>query len=97
MASARAGCAVRCTAVYTIGERGRKGHVRAGAFPVKPFSDLPHVLSQGSPRVSLPAPRTPDKQPEPPMPCGRKRKRHKIATHKRKKRLRKNRHKKKNR
>ena len=28
------------------------------------------------------------------MPCGRKRKRHKIATHKRKKRLRKNRHKK---
>ena len=29
------------------------------------------------------------------MPCGRKRKRHKIATHKRKKRLRKNRHKKK--
>lgn len=32
-----------------------------------------------------------------PMPCGRKRKRHKIATHKRKKRLRKNRHKKKTR
>ena len=32
-----------------------------------------------------------------PMPCGRKRKRHKIATHKRKKRLRKNRHKKKGR
>jgi hypothetical protein len=31
------------------------------------------------------------------MPCGRKRKRHKIATHKRKKRLRKSRHKKKNR
>ena len=31
------------------------------------------------------------------MPCGKKRKRHKIATHKRKKRLRKNRHKKKNR
>jgi hypothetical protein len=31
------------------------------------------------------------------MPCGRKRKRHKIATHKRKKRLRKNRHKKKSR
>ena len=31
------------------------------------------------------------------MPCGRKRKRHKIATHKRKKRLRKNRHKKKGR
>jgi hypothetical protein len=30
------------------------------------------------------------------MPCGKKRKRHKIATHKRKKRLRKNRHKKKN-
>ena len=30
------------------------------------------------------------------MPCGRKRKRHKIATHKRKKSLRKNRHKKKN-
>jgi hypothetical protein len=30
------------------------------------------------------------------MPCGRKRKRHKIATHKRKKRLRKNKHKKKN-
>lgn len=29
------------------------------------------------------------------MPCGKKRKRHKIATHKRKKRLRKNRHKKK--
>ena len=29
------------------------------------------------------------------MPSGRKRKRHKIATHKRKKRLRKNRHKKK--
>lgn len=29
------------------------------------------------------------------MPCGRKRKRHKIATHKRKKRLRMNRHKKK--
>ena len=29
------------------------------------------------------------------MPCGRKRKRHKMATHKRKKRLRKNRHKKK--
>lgn len=28
------------------------------------------------------------------MPCGRKRKRHKIATHKRKKKLRKNRHKK---
>ena len=28
------------------------------------------------------------------MPCGRKRKRHKMATHKRKKRLRKNRHKK---
>ncbi len=28
------------------------------------------------------------------MPWGRKRKRHKIATHKRKKRLRKNRHKK---
>ena len=28
------------------------------------------------------------------MPCGKKRKRHKIATHKRKKRLRKNRHKK---
>ena len=27
------------------------------------------------------------------MPCGKKRKRHKIATHKRKKRLRKNRHK----
>lgn len=27
------------------------------------------------------------------MPCGRKRKRHKMATHKRKKRLRKNRHK----
>ena len=26
------------------------------------------------------------------MPCGKKRKRHKIATHKRKKRLRKNRH-----
>ena len=31
------------------------------------------------------------------MPCGRKRKRHKIATHKRKKRLRKQRHKKKSR
>ena len=31
------------------------------------------------------------------MPSGRKRKRHKIATHKRKKRLRKNRHKKKGR
>jgi hypothetical protein len=30
-----------------------------------------------------------------PMPCGRKRKRKKIATHKRKKKLRKNRHKKK--
>ena len=29
------------------------------------------------------------------MPCGKKRKRHKIATHKRKKRLRKNTHKKK--
>jgi hypothetical protein len=29
------------------------------------------------------------------MPCGKKRKRHKIATHKRKKRLRKMRHKKK--
>jgi hypothetical protein len=29
------------------------------------------------------------------MPCGRKRKKRKIATHKRKKRLRKNRHKKK--
>ena len=29
------------------------------------------------------------------MPSGRKRKRHKIATHKRKKKLRKNRHKKK--
>jgi hypothetical protein len=29
------------------------------------------------------------------LPCGRKRKRHKMATHKRKKRLRKNRHKKK--
>ena len=29
------------------------------------------------------------------MPCGKKTKRHKIATHKRKKRLRKNRHKKK--
>ncbi len=29
------------------------------------------------------------------MPCGKKRQRHKIATHKRKKRLRKNRHKKK--
>jgi hypothetical protein len=29
------------------------------------------------------------------MPCGRKRKRKKIATHKRKKRLRANRHKKK--
>lgn len=28
------------------------------------------------------------------MPCGKKRKGHKIATHKRKKRLRKNRHKK---
>jgi hypothetical protein len=28
------------------------------------------------------------------MPCGKKRKRHKMATHKRKKRLRKNRHKK---
>ncbi len=28
------------------------------------------------------------------MPCGKKRKRHKIATHKRKKRLRKNSHKK---
>ena len=27
------------------------------------------------------------------MPCGKKRKRHKLATHKRKKRLRKNRHK----
>ncbi|MFM2266582.1 MAG: hypothetical protein RL757_22 [Bacteroidota bacterium] len=27
------------------------------------------------------------------MPCGKKRKRHKISTHKRKKRLRKNRHK----
>jgi hypothetical protein len=35
----------------------------------------------------------PDKEKA--MPCGRKRKRHKIATHKRKKRLRKNRHKKK--
>ena len=30
------------------------------------------------------------------MPSGKKRKRHKMATHKRKKRLRKNRHKKKN-
>jgi hypothetical protein len=29
------------------------------------------------------------------MPCGKKRKRHKMSTHKRKKRLRKNRHKKK--
>ena len=29
------------------------------------------------------------------MPCGRKRKRHKMAIHKRKKKLRKNRHKKK--
>ena len=36
-------------------------------------------------------------QPTDIMPCGRKRKRHKIATHKRKKRLRKNRHKKKGR
>jgi hypothetical protein len=36
----------------------------------------------------------PIQTPEP-MPCGKKRKRHKIATHKRKKRLRKNRHKKK--
>lgn len=31
------------------------------------------------------------------MPCGKKRKRHKISTHKRKKKLRKNRHKKKDR
>jgi len=31
------------------------------------------------------------------MPCGRKRKRHKMSTHKRKKRLRKDRHKKRNR
>ena len=30
-----------------------------------------------------------------PVPCGKKRKKHKIATHKRKKRLRMNRHKKK--
>ena len=30
------------------------------------------------------------------MPCGKKRKRHKIATHKRKKRLRNNSHNKKN-
>ncbi len=30
------------------------------------------------------------------MPCGRKRKRYKMSNHKRKKRLRKNRHKKKN-
>ena len=29
------------------------------------------------------------------MPCGKKRKRHKMATHKRKQRLRKNRHKRK--
>jgi hypothetical protein len=29
------------------------------------------------------------------LPCGKKRKRHKMSTHKRKKRLRKNRHKKK--
>jgi len=29
------------------------------------------------------------------VPCGKKKKRHKIATHKRKKKLRKNRHKKK--
>jgi len=29
------------------------------------------------------------------MPCGKKRKRHKISVHKRKKQLRKNRHKKK--
>jgi hypothetical protein len=36
-----------------------------------------------------------NKKTEIDMPCGRKRKRHKIATHKRKKRLRKNRHKKK--
>lgn len=34
---------------------------------------------------------------EPTMPCGRKRKRRKIATHKRKKRKRLNRHKKKQR
>jgi len=34
-------------------------------------------------------------QQEPTMPCGRKRKRRKIATHKRKKRKRLNRHKKK--
>ena len=42
-------------------------------------------------------PRRPHRLDPIPMPCGRKRKRHKIATHKRKKRLRKNRHKKKNR
>jgi len=47
---------------------------------------LPMPTFVGSKSITL----TPDF-----MPSGRKRKRHKIATHKRKKRLRKNRHKKK--
>ena len=48
----------------------------------------------------LPAASTPPERYKQPkgvgtVPCGRKRKRHKIATHKRKKKLRANRHKKK--
>ena len=56
-----------------------------------PFGDdIPIALASASIRsLQTPAFR--------PMPCGKKRKRHKIATHKRKKRLRKNRHKKKSR
>jgi hypothetical protein len=38
---------------------------------------------------------TTEQKEKSPVPCGRKRKRHKIATHKRKKKLRANRHKKK--
>lgn len=80
-----------------VGPRAPKPLVPAGR--VKPRSEPVAELRGGGagPTFALYGPNDLLTHSTVPMPCGRKRKRHKIATHKRKKRLRKNRHKKKGR
>ena len=93
-------------------ETGPGGHDHVSGFADGAVPDPGHLrragvkAPPGLPRGAHPVPerpifpvllRRPFTYPSGPMPCGKKRKRHKIATHKRKKRLRKNRHKKKGR
>ena len=84
----------RCESLSECVRGGLKGSTREASVRTPPMR---RVRPRRLYLCFLRPDQTSSPNPTAPMPCGKKRKRHKIATHKRKKRLRKNRHKKKNR